>query len=244
MGDASSLHCPNCGAAVDPDARRCPYCQARLATVSCPSCFALMFDTAAFCPKCGSRRARATGDRTGARCPGCAKELQQVDVGSTTLMECAACDGVWMAAETFERLCTDRESQAAVLHRFPGSKPAGGERVRYRPCVRCGKMMNRVNFGQMSGTVVDVCRGHGTYLDSGELHQIVAFIHSGGLDRARERKLEDMREQERRLNALGARTSRDRGAANPHASLGFTAGSWSAEPLLQLINLIRGSKRE
>src|SRR5687767_15793172 len=43
-GDASSLHCPNCGAAVDPDARRCPYCTARLATVSCPSCFSVMFE--------------------------------------------------------------------------------------------------------------------------------------------------------------------------------------------------------
>jgi hypothetical protein len=28
-------------------------------------------------------------------------------------------------------------------------------------------MMNRVNFGRLSGTVVDVCRGHGTYLDAG-----------------------------------------------------------------------------
>jgi Zn-finger nucleic acid-binding protein len=240
--DASSLHCPNCGAAVDPDARRCPYCRARLATVSCPTCFASMFDTAAFCPRCGSRRARTTGDAAGARCPACAAALQEIRLDSTTLMECQACDGVWLDAEEFERFCASREAQAAVLHRFAGARPEVSGRVRYRPCVRCGKMMNRVNFGQVSGTVVDVCRGHGTYLDAGELHQIAAFIHAGGLERARERKLEEMREQERRLKALETRTSWDRGQADPHAALGLEAGSWSADRLLELIGQIAASK--
>ena len=71
--------------------------------------------------------------------------------------------------------------------------------VKYRPCVRCGKMMNRMNFGQVSGTVVDVCRGHGTFLDTGELHAIVTFIRGGGLERARQRRLEELKEEERRL---------------------------------------------
>ena len=39
-------------------------------------------------------------------------------------------------------------------------------------------MMNRVNFGRLSGTIVDVCKGHGTFLDPGELHRIVEFIRS------------------------------------------------------------------
>src|SRR5688572_31819460 len=70
--DASSLHCPNCGAAVDPDARRCPYCTARLATVSCPSCFAPMFDGAAFCGRCGTERSRTVDeDAAPLTCPGC-----------------------------------------------------------------------------------------------------------------------------------------------------------------------------
>ena len=41
--------------------------------------------------------------------------------------------------------------------------------------------MNRVNFARMSGVIVDACRGHGTYLDAGELHRIVKFIQSGGV---------------------------------------------------------------
>jgi hypothetical protein len=63
-------------------------------------------------------------------------------------------------------------------------------------------MMNRINFGKLSGTVVDVCKGHGTFLDSGELHQVVAFIRDGGLDRARRRQLEDLKEEEGRLRGL------------------------------------------
>jgi Zn-finger nucleic acid-binding protein len=102
-------------------------------------------------------------------------------------------------------------------------------------------MMNRVNFGGMSGTVVDVCRGHGTYLDAGELHQIIAFIHAGGLERARDRQLEDLREQERRLQARQSQASRDRGAGDPHAALGLTAATWSAGPIIDLINMIGGS---
>ena len=238
MADASSLHCPNCGAAVDPDARRCPYCKARLATVSCPSCFALMFEGAAFCPKCGARRARVEKEATDTRCPSCRNALQQVGVGSAVLLECASCDGVWADADVFERVCADREAQAAVLHRYPGKPPNRIARVRYRPCVRCGKMMNRVNFGRFSGTVVDVCREHGTYLDAGELHQIVSFIHGGGLDRARQRQIDELKEQERRLKEMEWRAARDRGVSDPHASLGITSSAAGSVDLLGLIKTI------
>ena len=86
--------------------------------------------------------------------------------------------------------------------------PAGAmwRRGRQVPtCLRCGKMMNRVNFGRLSGAVVDVCRGHGTYLDAGELHQIVEFIRGGGIERARQRQLEEMRQEKRDLEALESR---------------------------------------
>lgn len=74
------------------------------------------------------------------------------------MLECPSCDGVWVDATLFEKLCADRESQAAVLHRDARAQPVDlGGPVRYRPRVRCGRMMNRVNFGRISGAVVDVC---------------------------------------------------------------------------------------
>jgi Zn-finger nucleic acid-binding protein len=183
-----------------------------------------MFDGAKFCPSCGARRARSMEKDTHARCPGCKSPLQQFQVGSTALLECAACDGVWLDAAVFEELCADKASQAAVLHRFQAATAAKA-RVKYRPCARCGKMMNRINFGRISGVVVDVCKGHGTYLDPGELHAIVTFIQSGGLDRARERQLEDLKEEGRRLREAETRLARERGRSDPHASLPLA--SWT-----------------
>ena len=242
MSNTLSMHCPNCGGAVDPDVTRCPYCRARLATVSCPSCFAPMFDTAAFCPKCGHRRARLQAGDTSVRCPGCRNEMQRIDLGATPLMECHACDGVWVEADVFEKICSDRAAQAAVLHRFTRERGPGVERVKYRPCARCGKMMNRVNFGKLSGTVVDVCRGHGTFLDAGELHQIVEFIHGGGLDRARARQIEELREQERRLDAREHQISRDWGNVEPYAPLGHKLGPFSADAIFELLSAIADKK--
>jgi Zn-finger nucleic acid-binding protein len=127
-------------------------------------------------------------------------------LGDVPLLECAACDGLWVGAADFERICASREAQAAVLDRRRPSQPSSSRRtpIHYRPCVVCGKMMNRVNFGRVSGTVIDVCRGHGTFLDAGELHAIAAFILDGGLDLAREREKEDLVEERHRLAQLKA----------------------------------------
>ena len=138
--------------------------------------------------------------------------MTEVTVGETTLLDCQACDGLWIGADAFERLCSSREAQAAVLHQpTPEPRPMD-TRVRYRPCLECGTMMNRVNFAKISGTVVDVCKKHGTFLDRGELQAIVQFIHAGGLERARQRQIEDLKEREQRLRdqeLRRVRTSRD-----------------------------------
>ncbi len=233
--DVQSLHCPNCGAVADPHAARCPYCRARLATVSCPRCFATMFETSAFCPKCGARADRVDAGPASAGCPACKGPLERVALGEAFLLECRNCDGVWLDAAEFERVCADREAQAAVVHRWSAVAPvavrapsrlrassevASAGQVRYRPCVRCGKMMNRVNFSRMSGTIVDVCRGHGTFLDAGELHAIVTFIQQGGVARAREREIDDLREERRRLREAQAAQLR-RHAADTPASTGW-----------------------
>jgi len=127
-------------------------------------------------------------------------------LGDAALLECAACDGVWVGAADFERICANREAQAAVLERHRSTVPPDTHRapIHYRPCVVCGKMMNRVNFGRVSGTVIDVCRGHGTFLDAGELHAIATFIMNGGLDLARQREKDDLVEERHRLAQLKA----------------------------------------
>ena len=192
-----------------------------------------MFEGATFCAKCGTARNRGESPPEGAVCPACKGQLQRVDVGETALFECSACDGAWIDASTFEALCADTEAQAAVLHRYGGRTDARQRPVEYRRCLRCGKMMNRVNFGRLSGTVVDVCRGHGTYLDAGELHQIVTFIRSGGIERTRQLQLEEMRQQKRDLEALEAR-ARARDASTAHKA------GWTDHSFLEFITLLGG----
>src|SRR4051812_27614480 len=142
---AGSLHCPNCGGPASPGDAACRYCRAPLATVSCPACFALMFDGAIYCPACGARRARAGGGPRTAPCPACTHKMREVEIGATELLECESCGGTWIDAVTFERLCADAETQAAVLHRFADAPAAVSTVVRYRPCVTCRTMMNRLN---------------------------------------------------------------------------------------------------
>lgn len=206
---AEILRCPNCGAPAAADAARCAYCRSALARVSCPHCFKLLFQGAAFCPHCGTPRSRTDAiDGRSTPCPACKGRMRWVKVGTTDLLECDACDGTWMEASAFERLCADRESQAGMLNHTPSDAPAPAvsqkalDAVRYRPCPRCGKLMNRLNFGRLSGAVIDVCRGHGTFLDRGELHQVVRFILDGGFDRVRRVEREELIEEQRRLREL------------------------------------------
>ena len=132
--------------------------------------------------------------------------MQWIRVGETDLLECEACDGTWVEAATFERLCAEREAQAAIMHKAasanPAAKPQAAGQVRYRPCPRCSKLMNRVNFGRSSGAVVDVCKGHGTFMDRGELHQIVRFIQGGGMERLREAQRQEIVDEQRKLQEL------------------------------------------
>jgi Zn-finger nucleic acid-binding protein len=194
-----------------------------------------MFEGARYCQKCGAARTRSQEEDAAAiACPGCRGEMRRVVIGTSQMLECDACDGVWLDADDFERICADRESQTAVLHRFStGERAAKAVRVQYRPCPRCHKMMNRVNFGRLSGAVVDVCKGHGTFLDAGELHQVVTFIVQGGLERAREREKEELRDGQRKLADEQRKAMRDRGkhgGAEPSA-----IGSSGFEDLLDLL---------
>jgi Zn-finger nucleic acid-binding protein len=157
--------------------------------------------------------------------------MRDVRLGDTALLECERCRGVWVDAATFEHVVASRETQGAVLHQWPpAARATGSEQIRYRKCVACGKMMNRLNFGRLSGTVVDVCKGHGTFLDAGELHAIVSFIQGGGLDRARQRQIEELKEEQRRLDA--------RQAQHEHSIGGDISVSWSLNDIHVLMKHI------
>jgi len=101
-----------------------------------------------------------------------------------------------------EILC--RAELAGPLQEAPHRrKPALGN-VQYVSCPLCHTSMNRVNFGKVSGVIVDVCRDHGTWFDPGELTTVVAFAASGGLAKTRAREAQEQKDFRRDAHATHA----------------------------------------
>ena len=184
------MNCPSCGApAGDANTAQCEYCGTALTTIACPSCFASMFAGMQFCPHCGARGSRTLMEGATLPCPGCEHTMQAVRVGATPMFECSACASVWLDVGTFSQMCSDREERGAVaaqITRAPvGVVPSAATRIRYVRCPVCRNMLNRENFGRQSGVVIDVCKTDGAWFERGELHSVLVFIESGGLERSR-----------------------------------------------------------
>jgi Zn-finger nucleic acid-binding protein len=194
---AETLRCPSCGAAVSSAATRCNFCNAVLATVSCPSCFQTMFAGAKFCSHCGAKGNRSELGAGEARlCPRCQIGMNVVIVGTTSLLECGQCEGIWVDAESLQQISDDREKQAFVSATPSAlNDPLQLEKtIRYVPCPVCHELMNRVQFAQCSHVIVDVCSSHGTWFDKDELQRGVRFIRAGGLQKAHDHQLEELKE--------------------------------------------------
>ena len=215
MPAAQTLNCPTCGASIASTETTCRYCGTRLATIACPKCFGMMFVGSKFCPHCGARSETPVDVGPALKCPNCRVVMKQIMLKQTPLQECQKCFGVWVDATSFERICADRERQADVL----GATPAEQQQilrphivpgpVKYRPCPRCGQLMNRFNFGHTSGVIIDKCAGHGVWFDHDELRRIIDYIQAGGMDLSRQREWEERTEKareaeaQRRVDAIG-----------------------------------------
>ena len=202
--EAGTLNCPMCGAPVNPDATQCDHCGARLSGIQCPSCFGTIFAGSKFCPHCGAKTGQPeTVDEPATKlCPRCRIPLNSMMLGATRLDECGKCNGMWVDITTLETIFTNSEKLATIDAAATGKeKPARFEpeldEIRYVPCPVCAKLMNRLNFGQSSGIIVDACKGHGTWFDPGELQHVVEFIRSGGLEESRRKEVARLEERER-----------------------------------------------
>lgn len=207
------LHCSNCGGRLRSEAKACDYCSAEIVLAdrglgpACPECFANTFAGAKHCSACGVRLApeavlRALSERP---CPRCKRPLSECESASARYVECTHCGGLWLDEAQFERIAREREQGLAPAIR--GQAPVatqtpGREVVRYLPCPVCAQIMNRRNFAEVSGVILDWCRGHGWWFDAAELERVLEFVERGGMERARraehERRLRELeRERER-----------------------------------------------
>ena len=213
--DASVVRCSSCGAPRSHGSHGCAHCgsdytlhERDLHTV-CPKCTARISDRARFCHHCGTaiHAEWNAGEATELGCPVCGDGVRLVsrrlDTDITSL-ECQGCAGLWLGHDAVSQYVERAEvkaSRAAFHGRASQRHPLVASRRRqpgptYRQCIRCGKHMNRTNYGRRSGVIVDTCKDHGVWFDADELKLIVEWVRDGGLDFSRKR--ERMRTAEER----------------------------------------------
>lgn len=187
--------CAACGGAIEEGAISCEYCGNRIEydhrhrSLICPACFAQNPDDAKFCTACGvAFRPQAHPHEVATlACPDCQVPLNRHTVDGALMEECPACRGLWVTPDDFDRLVARmRESMELPASRGIGERTDSSSTeewaaVTYRRCPACNGHMQRKNFGDRSGVIVDWCGKHGTWLDANELQDIAAFVHGGGL---------------------------------------------------------------
>ena len=219
--DAAVVRCSSCGAPRSGPEMSCRYCGSdftlheRDLDTLCPECMARVSGKARYCHFCAtplllSQAAAAGSDHP---CPACgpAALLASRRLGSAdaAVLECRRCAGLWVEKEIFEVLAGKARTgkvpdlPAAVAPEAGGARAgedgaaaaAGGPL--YRPCAVCGSLMNRRNYGQRSGVILDVCRAHGIWFDAEELQRLLGWIRAGGEEKAQALEAEQKRTAER-----------------------------------------------
>jgi Zn-finger nucleic acid-binding protein len=218
--DAQVVRCSSCGAARTENRDICPYCQSEftlherdLNTV-CPQCLTRVSDQARYCHFCGTGLAPEAdaGTLTSLRCPMCegrpALHSRSLGQEKIAALECERCGGLWLGHEAFQQLVerAQKEALPPVIPKKPATeRPKRGRGKQgsafYRPCVVCGELMNRVNYGHASGVILNICKNHGIWFDADALARILAWIHSGEAQKAAARAQREAAQEAARTRA-------------------------------------------
>jgi len=189
--EAVALSCPNCGALVPEGRPACSYCKAELRTVRCHFCYQLNAAAGSFCSGCGRELGlEPVATQHGKPCSECGGTLVAFQAPAGALVDCAGCGLQFVEHALLVALLQQREVVGTAVPSVKRANPLAQGPVRYRRCPTCAVLMNRKNFGDESGIIVDICSPHGTLFDAGELPRVMQFVQSGALARAEQRKRE------------------------------------------------------
>lgn len=155
----------------------------------CPHCHKPTNEKYRQCVHCGGYVAKPPPPDTVPICPVCACQLQGEEYRGSAIDQCPKCQGLWLDTDEFAFHTSERDiyNDPAIPRTF-NKMPLEVKRP-YRPCVRCGSLMGRLNFRKISGVIVDICKDHGVWLDAGELEQIRSFIANGGLEESQDHEI-------------------------------------------------------
>ena len=206
--------------------------------MNCPCCSAPLQDGGPRCAYCGSyvdvdlegwAKAEVSGPRTDLHCPdghGPLEAIQLSHPSAISLDRCPTCLGLFLEHGSLQQLLRQAvgpvwEVDTPLLNSLVESPRSQPGALRYRACPACGDMMNRSLFGKRSGVIVDRCRSHGTWLDPGELRQLLEWTRAGGALRHEEQseqerlrqELRETREAEERRRRLEGLVALENGSA-------------------------------
>ena len=220
--DAAVVRCSSCGATRQGETVSCSHCgsdftlhERDLHTI-CPGCAARVSDTASYCHHCATHidPQGQAGKPTSLTCPACgdghSMTSRDFGVAGLSILECPTCAGLWLDHEAFRHLVERAAASPATskVHAMAAAKKSlatpvaraqwsqGGQF--YRPCLECGQLMQRRNYDEKSGVIVDICGAHGVWFDADELAAILRWIRSGGSRVSRERVEEERNARARR----------------------------------------------
>jgi len=187
----------------------------------CKHCSAPLPSKSIICDYCGVRNdielkrkrkvhALPKSERT---CPDCLIFLDSIDIGKNTrfiIEKCERCFGLFFDNDELQRLLEARLEKSYWIdkHKLHSllQHPLHKDKVIYRRCPVCNKLMQRKNHLNRSGVITDVCKDHGIWLDAGELKQIQEWTALGGRANALNEK-HIYKRQEEKNRRLGKRST-------------------------------------
>jgi Zn-finger nucleic acid-binding protein len=201
---------------------------------NCPCCAAPIPSQGVVCSYCGHRidvdlqgsgQALTQDEINALHCPDCELVLDQLileiangsNTGNLKISRCSNCLGIFVEREILDQILDHNVRQPSeinhrLLNNLVESNRSQPKDWRYRPCPVCRTLMHRKLQGQRSGVVVDSCREHGLWLDSGELRQLMEWSRAGGekLDQEhleQEKNQQSDRERRERIAATFKKSS-------------------------------------
>jgi Zn-finger nucleic acid-binding protein len=163
----------------------------------CSCCSAPLAANTNKCLYCGTRNDVDLRDnhhysivraQTNYLCPHCEKALQTIDLGlngAFLIERCANCFGLFFAHGKIEALL--EHSVASVfdinlqqLDHINQDRYLSDKADSYIKCPACQLFMSKNVYGYRSGVIVDRCKNHGVWLDSGEITHLMEWKKAGG----------------------------------------------------------------
>jgi Zn-finger nucleic acid-binding protein len=171
-------------------------------------------------------------------CPNCDKSLQTIRLKTPeplAIERCQTCFGLFFDKGEIEMIMQSSVSNVFDINHehidnINKDRYRKPQKIRYLKCPDCQRHMNRVNFGQRSGVVVDQCIVHGIWLDSGELTHLLEWKKAGGQLLHQEHDVEMEKQRQQKQNVLPGKA----------ADYSNTSGSFSSALEVDLIETVAG----